>query len=453
MRDWVTERLSRYADREAVICDGDVARYRDLHDAIRRWQAVLEDQHVPEHAVVALRGEYSPAIISLFLALTCNDHIVAPLPTAGPDPEDLLGISCAEMFFDFAGPSRWTSSLRTAKPAPPLLKNLQRSGRAGLIAFSSGTTGESKAALFDFATLLRRYRDARAPYRTLLFLSLDHLGGINTLLHAVSCGSTVVVCKDRRAETICEAVQQYRIDLLPTTPTFLRMLVISGLYEKYDLSSLRTVTYGTEPMPIHTLQHLTRLLPWVRFKQTYGLTELGVLPTRSKASGSLWLQVGGVGCEVRIVDDTLWIRSETAMLGYLNAPNPFDRDGWYNTGDLVELDGDYVRILGRRNDIVNVGGEKVHPIEVESVLLEMENIREATVWGRPNPVTGQVVAARLTIARPESRDSLEQRILAFCKERLAPYKVPVHVELADDEQVGGRFKKVRPRLDESPARN
>src|SRR6185369_14950142 len=122
--------------------------------------------------------------------------------------------------------------------------------------------------------------------------------------------------EDRTPEAICRAIERDRIDLLPTTPTFLRMLAMSGLHRRFDLSSLRLITYGTEPMPPATLRGLMAIFPDVRFKQTYGLSELGVLPTRSKSPDSLWLEIGGVGCEARVVDHVLWIRSETAMLGY-----------------------------------------------------------------------------------------------------------------------------------------
>src|SRR6185369_16038370 len=100
-------------------------------------------------------------------------------------------------------------------------------------------------------------------------------------------------------------------------------------------------------------------------------------------------------------NDTLWIRSSWAMLGYLNAPSPFDDEGWFNTGDLVETDGEYVRILGRKSDIINVGGQKVYPAEVESVVLEMDNIVDAIVTGRPSPVTGHVVVAKVLLRVPE----------------------------------------------------
>src|SRR5262245_18877496 len=108
-------------------------------------------------------------------------------------------------------------------------------------------------------------------------------------------------------------------------------------------------------MPPSTLAAVREALPWARLKQTYGLSEVGILPTQSRDSGSVWLKLGK-GFEHKIVDGVLWIKSASAMLGYLNAPSPFDADGWFNTKDLVETDGEYMRILGRKSELINVGG-------------------------------------------------------------------------------------------------
>jgi acyl-coenzyme A synthetase/AMP-(fatty) acid ligase len=221
------------------------------------------------------------------------------------------------------------------------------------------------------------------------------------------------------------------------------MLLISGVPDEYDLSSLELITYGTEPMPPSTLEILNRVFPKVRLKQTYGLSELGIMPTCSLDSQSLWMKVGGGDCETKVNGGTLWVRTRTAMLGYLNAPSPFDADGWYDTGDVVESKGDYLRIVGRLSERINVGGEKVDPAEVENVLLQMDNIADATVSGRPNPLTGSVVVATVRLHAPEDKDHLEGRLLEFCRERLAEHKIPVLVQISDREQHNARFKKVR----------
>src|SRR5262249_15378818 len=148
--------------------------------------------------------------------------------------------------------------------------------------------------------------------------------------------------------------------------------------------------------------------PLVCFKQTYGLSELGILPTQSRDSGSLWLRLGDKGFVHKIVEGVLWIKAESAMLGYLNAPSPFDAEGWFNTQDLVDVDGEYIRILGRKSELINVGGEKVHPTEVENALLQLDNVKDVTVYGRPNPITGNVVAVKISSREPEDAELLKQ---------------------------------------------
>src|SRR5262249_44563982 len=157
------------------------------------------------------------------------------------------------------------------------------------------------------------------------------------------------------------------------------------------------ITYGTEPMPESTLSRVAHAFPGVALQQTYGLTELGILRSKSRGPDSLWVRVGGEGFGTRIVDGRLWIRTASAMLGYLNAPSPFDAEGFFDTGDQVEVDGDWLRILGRKSDIINVGGSKVYPARVESVLLELDNVADVVVTGEPNPITGQIVAATVRL--------------------------------------------------------
>jgi len=325
----------------------------------------------------------------------------------------------------------------------PLLRQLKERGAPGLVLFSSGSTGESKASVLDFGRLLAKFELPRPAYRTLVFLLLDHIGGINTLLHALCHGGTIIATDERGPKAVCAAIQAHRIQLLPTTPTFLRMLLIADAIQRHDLSSLEIVTYGTEPMPPSTLAAVRAALPWVRFKQTYGLSELGILPTQSRDSDSVWLKLGSAGFEHKIIDGVLWIRSPSAMLGYLNAPSPFDADGWFNTQDLVETDGEYIRILGRKSELINVAGEKVHPTEIENVLLQLENVKDVTVYGRPNPITGEIVAAKITPLVPEDPDALRRRIRQLCHTRLERYKVPAVIDVIVEDHYGARFKKAR----------
>ncbi len=238
-------------------------------------------------------------------------------------------------------------------------------------------------------------------------------------------------------------LKRHRIELLPVTPTFLNLLAVSGVWRSHDLSSVRLVTYGTEPMPEATLVQARAVFPQAAFQQTYGLSELGVLRTKSRDDGSLWVKVGGEGFETKVVEGILKIRARSAMVGYLNAPQPFDPEGWFDTGDRVDVDGEWLRIHGRDSEMINVGGQKVFPSEVESVLLQMEGVREAAVRGEKHFLMGQVVVARMVLAAPEAKAALAARVRAFCRDRLAPYKVPVKVEIADGPLHTARFKRDR----------
>jgi acyl-CoA synthetase (AMP-forming)/AMP-acid ligase II len=291
---------------------------------------------------------------------------------------------------------------------------------------------------------MEKFRVPRNRLRTITFLLYDHIGGINTMFYTLSNGGCLVTVPDRSPETVLRAVDEYRVQLLPTSPTFINLILISEAYKQYRLASLETVTYGTEPMPSTTLTRFHQLFPKIRLVQTYGLSEVGILRSKSRSSDSLWVKVGGDGFETRVVDGILHIKAQSAMLGYLNAPSPFTEDGWLDTGDQVEVDGEYMRFLGRRSEIINVGGEKVYPAEVESVIQEMENVAEVTVFGEKNPITGNIVCAKVTLAKSEDQRSFTKRLQNHCRQRLQDYKVPIRVTIAGERHYSDRFKKVRP---------
>ena len=441
---WLAQRLRDWGDRPALVWRDVRWSYFQLDQAVHAWLAELTRNGIVPGDVVAICGDYSPSACALLLASLLNGNIIVPLtPSCARGWDRMMQTAEVGYAIHFDSNDEWRLVSYRRPVAHPLLRALVERGAPGLILFSSGSTGESKASVLDFSRMLEKFRPQRPAHRTLAFLLMDHIGGVNTLLHVLCHGGVIVTTPDRKPDTICAAIDAHRIQLLPTTPTFLRMLLISDAIRRHDLKSLEIVTYGTEPMPASTLAAVRAGLPWVRLKQTYGLSELGILPTFTGDSSSLWLKLGGAGFEHKIVDGVLWIRSETAMLGYLNATSPFDPDGWFNTQDLVEVDGDFIRILGRKSELINVGGEKVHPTEVEDVLLQLDNVSDATVSAKQNPVTGQVVAAKITLLRPEDPEAFKRRLRRFCHDRLDRYKTPASIEIVAEAHHGERFKKSR----------
>ncbi len=203
------------------------------------------------------------------------------------------------------------------------------------------------------------------------------------------------------------------------------------------------VTYGTEAMPESTLKRFHALFPEVKLLQPYGLSEIDIMRSKSRSSDSLWVKIGGEDFQTRVVDGLLEIKAKSAMLGYLNAPSPFTEDGWFKTGDEVLVDGEYFRILGRRSEMINVGGQKVFPAEVESVIQEMVGVEDAAVSGEANPMLGNIVKARVKLSTDETAAAFKKRMRVFCKGRLEGFKTPQKVELVDHMMTGERFKKMR----------
>lgn len=439
---WLQDRLSSFADADAFLGPSGSFTYRQLQETQETFREKLITAGVKAGDGVAIIADFSPEASALLVALVLHRTILIPLsPTLGDVMPEFLDIARPHWVIDLR--DGFSLERRDVPSRHELLDELAARGEAGLILFSSGSTGKSKASLLSFDRLLEKSKKPGKSFRTLAFLLLDHIGGLNTLFSVLSSGGAVVSVAQRGVETVAEAIAKHRVQLLPTTPTFLKMMLMADAHLRYDLSSLTYITYGTEPMPDSTLKALHAAFPEVRLKQTYGLSELGILRSQSKEPDSLWVRVGGEGVETKVVDNVLWIRTRSAMLGYLNAPSPFDDDGWFNTQDVVEVDGDYLRILGRATEIINVGGEKVYPAEVENALMQATNVRDATVVGKKNPITGQIVVAQVSLHEPEEAREAGRRLREHCLQRLAPYQVPMLIQVVDELSYSDRFKKMR----------
>jgi long-chain acyl-CoA synthetase len=234
-------------------------------------------------------------------------------------------------------------------------------------------------------------------------------------------------------------IVDFNIELLPTTPTFLRMMLLSGLLDDGAPDCLKIVTYGTERMDQGTLERLCTLMPNVDFRQTFGMSELGILRVKSRARDSLWMKVGGIGVETKIIDGILKIRSDSRMIGYLNAPSPFDAEGWYDTKDVVENDEEWIRITGRISETISVGGVKFLPQEIERVALKHPAVLYAKASGLENPITGQHV--ELLVQLRDGLDASKSELRGFMRDRLPEHLWPHRIKIGA-VNVGHRFKQL-----------
>ncbi len=386
--------------------------------------------------VVALVGDFEPQSIVTLLRLIDLGTIIVPLTKDTKNDHDYFFKSAG---VDILIEDGKIDRIRENQKNHNYLNILREEGKPGLVLFSSGTTGKPKAILHDFTAFLKRFENPRPTLKTLNFLLFDHIGGLNTLFHTIFNRGHVVATKDRNVENILSICAEYKIELLPTTPTFLRLLLLSGYIPDKVPESLKIITYGTERMDQSTLSELCKLLPKVDFRQTFGMSELGIMRVKSKARDSLFMQIGGEGTETKIRENVLYIKNKNRMIGYLNAPSPFNKDGWYNTKDIVESDGTFIRVIGRDSEVINVGGQKFMASEVERAALENQAIDFIQVHPKDNPITGQHI--EVTIQLKEGSKENKSSIKSFFIDRMPKHMRPQKITFSK-VHIGHRFKKI-----------
>ena len=398
-------------------------------------QATVDLSIVNSGDVVAIIGDFDPKTILKVIQLIDKNVILVPLTKETKSQH--------EYFFETAMVDviieNDTIKRLKHNKKHKLVEQIRKKKHAGLILFSTGTTGRPKAILHDFTLFLRRFETPRPTLKTMSFLLFDHIGGLNTLLHTLFNKGTIIAPKSRNVDEVLSTCKKHKIEVLPTTPTFLRMMLMSGLIPESVPKSLRIITYGTERMDEPTLETLCKLLPDIEFRQTFGMSELGILRVKSKARNSLFMKVGGEGIETRVIDNVLEIRSQTRMLGYLNADNPFDANGWYNTRDIVEECDGFYKVIGRTSEVINVGGLKFMASELERIALQFKYIEFAKAEGKPNPITGQHVEL---VLQPKKGYKIDQSSLkTFLKNNLPRHMMPMRIKMSK-VNIGHRLKKI-----------
>jgi acyl-CoA synthetase (AMP-forming)/AMP-acid ligase II len=437
------DNMRSFGNRDALIIDDKCFSYSDVLEEVELWVNIINLSEIHSGAVVAIEGENSVSLVSLIFALALNKNIIVPVRCESIFQADSLKkLAQVEYAINFHDDNPHFIKL-SSKSEHELYCRLRADKHAGIVLFSSGTTGKPKGIVLSFNKIINNINGRSNQLRILLFLNYDHIGGLNTILHGLCGGGCVIFPRDRSVKKILQAIQQWRVEVLPTTPTFINMLLMSNSLHNYDLSSLKLITYGTEAMSATTLEKAVKYLPRVQFKQTYGLSEVGILPTKSRGSNELWLKIGGKEFNYKIIDDVLWIKSDMAMLGYLNASAPFDDEGYFNTQDVVEMQGEYIRILGRISDAINIAGEKVYPAEVEGFLMQVAGVLDAVAIPESNPVTGMGIRAIIKYSEGCDLEGLRGDIIRHMRDNLESFKRPMLYQFTREDLHSGRFKKIR----------
>ena len=347
-------------------------------------------------------------------------------------------------------PGDWAAFERRASAAPAA--EVRR--RAGAvrpedvsdIMFTSGTTGRSKGAMTSHERSLavaRAWADCGQLTRADRYLVVNpffHTFGFKAgLLACLVSGAALVPQPVFDAGQAMRLVEAERITVLPGAPTIYATILDHPERGVRDLSSLRLAVTGAADVPVALVERMRRELSFEVVLTAYGLTE-AVVATMCRPGDRPEIVAGtsgraAAGFEVRTAGDgEILLRGPNLMLGYLDDPDAtksaIDADGWLHTGDAGRLDAaGNLTITGRLKDMYICGGFNVYPAEVEQVLAGVDGVAESAVIGTPDPRLGEVGLAYL-VPRP-GYVLAEADVLAFCRERLANYKVPRRVEFRD----------------------
>jgi acyl-coenzyme A synthetase/AMP-(fatty) acid ligase len=420
-----------FRNRSVLLCTGDqlgMARALAALDGTARRMVVCP-AHFPQEwlASVMHRAEV--------------DAIVSDVPQVWGDCADVCGVTS-----------------RPDELAPPGLN--VRHTETEWVLFTSGTTGIPKLVVHTLRTLVGpidrvRSLGARSVWST--FYDIRRYGGLQILLRALVAGGSMVLSSPR--ETPAEFLNRLAaegVTHISGTPSHWRLALMSGAQ---DAISPGYVRMSGEVADQAIIGALRAAYADATVSHAFASTEAGLVFDVDDGQAGFPARFVGFpnsAAAIRVQDGSLRVRSGRVACRYLaDALPPFlDADGFLDTGDMVELRGDRYHFVGRREGVINIGGQKVHPEEVEGIINQHPKVRMSLVKARPSPIVGAIVVADVVprLPRPISgersareRDSLPGEILQLCRDRLAPFKVPASVRIVPGLEIGPAGKLVRSR--------
>lgn len=345
-----------------------------------------------------------------------------------------------------------------ATPAAPGKEPSVDADDIAVLQYTGGTTGIPKGAMLTHRNLVANAMQTAAwlpekrgaPEKFLGAIPLFHVYGLTTVLLAgIVLGAEIVLYPNpREIDQILKLINKTKPTIFPGVPTMYIAILRNPKLGRYNLRSIRACVSGAAPLPNEVRREFDKVTGG-RIVEGYGLTEASPVTHANPLSGVVKEGIGipFPDTDAKIVDPEdpskalpqgqageLAIRGPQVMKGYWNRPEETSavlRDGWLLTGDIAMMDEDgYFFIVDRKKDMIVASGYNVYPREVEEVLFMHPAVAEAAAIGLPDPYRGETVKA-FAVLKPGATATADE-IIAFCKERLAPFKVPKQVEFAKD---------------------
>jgi long-chain acyl-CoA synthetase len=474
-----------YSDRTALASARERSTFRELHDRVARIAGALTRQGFKAGDRLAILLPNEPDYIQLVYACAWLGVTAVPLNTrlsvkeidgilADAQPRGLvrhssLPVPTAEVSWQVVLDQEPLDVQSEFLPEPVY----DPEAILALI-YTSGTTGRPKGVEIRHANILENV------YHTSFWFPLEegavhlhaaqifHIADFPFMFAAPAFGTCQVTIPKFSPQTFCETVQRERVTHTVLVPTMINMLTQFPELQKYDVSTLRHLGYGGSPMAPELVHRTRQVLLNLKLVQVYGLSETGFLTglLDDEHTEDKLTSCGRpcMGIEVRVVDESgkevktgqkgeLVARGANIMRGYWNNAQETDRsfrNGFFRTGDVGYQDADgYFYILDRLKDMIVTGGENVYSGEVEAVIYTNPAVREAAVFGIPDPKWGEIVKA-CVVLKPGKKLTADE-LIAYCRRSLANYKIPRSIQFSETELPKSGSGKILKRLLRDPS--
>jgi acyl-CoA synthetase (AMP-forming)/AMP-acid ligase II len=313
------------------------------------------------------------------------------------------------------------------------------SGESSVTILTSGTTSRPKAVRHTWASLCRPVRIGQEanPQPWLLTYRPNLYAGLQVCLQCFASGATLVVPGvGPTVDQVVELMAREQVACVSATPSYWRQLLMLSRPDVLASVRLRQITIGGELVDQHVLDMLNRAFPDARIVHIYATTELGrcfsVTDGRAGFPTRFLETASPDGVELRIDNGELQVRSANAMRGYDAIGGiPNQTGDWFATGDLVRSEADRCYFVGRKSDIINVGGNKVSPHEVELVLRAVPGVADVRVYAKPSSMVGQLVAVQIVPQCAQDTEAVRAAVVEAGLHQLTQPQRPRFIEIVD----------------------
>ena len=326
-----------------------------------------------------------------------------------------------------------------------------RSGQGRVTIFTSGSTGRAKAVSHDWQSLTKPVRRLGSDHSSCWLLTYrpQLYAGLQVFFHCLINQEILVVPEPGiSVDRLLDLARRAGVTSISATPSYWRRLITMGRPEHLEKLPVEQITLGGEVADQGLLDALRRLFPRARVVHIYATSELGrcfsVKDGRAGFPAAFLEGPSDDGVELMLADGELHVRSANAMLALVSNDEPTASEAkWSPTGDLIERDGDRCFFVGRRDEVINVGGNKVHPLRVEQVIQKVQGVREVRVFARTSSLVGQMVACEFVAEPGLEGPQVKRLILETCLEKLEAHERPRFVEAVPSIALSSAGKRIR----------